>query len=172
MEDLYKIQCRIFYSENGGTLEQVLQKGARCPSLKVLETRLDGTLNKQIWLKMSLPLAEEPCWTRWSLRVLSNPNSNSIILWICDSNNKNADDPFYDPSKFLLFHKHHVPYHHLFTQHLTSSLERGGERKICGEGKGWGEPSSLHWWHQLCKDGIHLGITYHSETHECLGPWR
>jgi len=31
-----------------------LPRGGRCPSLEALQVRLDGALNKLIWLKMSL----------------------------------------------------------------------------------------------------------------------
>jgi len=47
--------------------------------LETFKVRLDGTLSNLIQLKMSLLIA--PGWTRWPLRVPSNPNY-SIILFI------------------------------------------------------------------------------------------
>ena len=47
------------------------------PSLVTFQARLDGPLSNLIQLKMSLLTAG--CWTRWPLKVPSNPNPPMIL---------------------------------------------------------------------------------------------
>ena len=46
------------------------------PSLELFQAKLDGVLSNLVWLKMSLLMARG--WTRWPLKVPSNPNYSVI----------------------------------------------------------------------------------------------
>jgi len=47
------------------------------PSLKAFKVRLVGALSNLIWSKMPLLIAG--VWSRWPLKVLSNPNHSMIL---------------------------------------------------------------------------------------------
>jgi len=48
-----------FYNEGGETLEQVAQRGGRCPLSGIVKARLDRVLSNLISLKMSLLITRE-----------------------------------------------------------------------------------------------------------------
>jgi len=48
------------------------------PSLEMFKTRLDRDLSNLIQLKMSV-LPAGGCWTRWPLKVSSDPNYSVIL---------------------------------------------------------------------------------------------
>jgi len=55
---------------------RLLREVVDAPSLETFQARLDGALSNLIWWKMSLLTAGG--WTRWLLKVLSNPNHSVL----------------------------------------------------------------------------------------------
>jgi len=49
------------------------------PSLEAFKARLDGALSNLIQLKVSLLIAGGDGWTRWPLKIRSNPNHSMIM---------------------------------------------------------------------------------------------
>lgn len=76
------------YNEDGRTLEQVSQRGGRCPVNGNTQGQVGGALNDLIWLKMSLHTAGG--WTRGLLKVASNLScSVNVCLFKINCQNRN-----------------------------------------------------------------------------------
>jgi len=78
-EGRFRLDLRntFFYSEGGETLAQVTQRGGQCPIPGNIQGQSGRALSNLVWWKMLLLMAEG--WTRWPLKVPSNPN-HSVIL--------------------------------------------------------------------------------------------
>ena len=77
------IKEEFYYSEDGETLEQVVQRGGRCPIPGNIQGQVGGG-SEQPGLVEDVPAHCRGCWSRWPLKVPSNPN-RSMILWVYDS---------------------------------------------------------------------------------------